>query len=133
MENIDYPVKIKDIDRFEKQNNVSVNVFALDDRTKVYPIKITKNKENKLINLLLISNETNKHYVLIKDFSRLMADYNKNGCKKHFCMYCLHAYSNEELLLKHNKNCGEVQKMSYPESGEKLEFKNHRQTSCTLC
>lgn len=126
MQNIEYPVKVRDIDRFERQNPVSINVFALDDNNKVYPLRITKSKENKLVNLLLISNAANQHYVLIKNFSRLMSDYNKNACKKHFCMYCLHAYSSERLLLEHNNNCGEVQKISYPESGSKLEFKNHR-------
>ena len=32
--NIEFPVKIKDIPRFEKQNNLTVNVYSYDDEKK---------------------------------------------------------------------------------------------------
>lgn len=34
MKGIEYPVSIKDIPKVEKQNNLSINVFALEDQTK---------------------------------------------------------------------------------------------------
>ena len=45
--------------------------------------KISNEQE---LNVLLISNEEKSHYVLIKDFNRLMYSKTKHKDKKHFCM-----------------------------------------------
>ena len=37
--------------------------------------------------LLLITEGENKHYVLIKDFNKLMFRQTKHEHRKHFCMY----------------------------------------------
>ena len=68
---IEFPVKLRDIDRFEKQNEgIAVNVFGLKG-TKVYPLRISekKNREQEgklIIDLLMIKEEGNQHYCLIK-------------------------------------------------------------------
>ena len=41
------------------------------------------------VNLLLITKDEKKHYVLIKDFNSFMYDQSKHKERKHFCMYCL--------------------------------------------
>ncbi|XP_071138806.1 uncharacterized protein [Mytilus edulis] len=44
MKGIEYPVSIKDIPKVEKQNNLSINVFALEDQTKkqsLHPVYIS--------------------------------------------------------------------------------------------
>lgn len=41
MNYITYPVVIKDIDKFENQNDISVNVYGVE-QGKVYPLRITK-------------------------------------------------------------------------------------------
>ena len=44
---IEFPVKFRDIDRFEKQNEViAVNVFGLKG-TKVYPLRISERKNRE--------------------------------------------------------------------------------------
>lgn len=41
MNGISNPVTIKDIDKFENQNDISVNVYGVE-QSKVYPLRITK-------------------------------------------------------------------------------------------
>ena len=42
MEGITYPVAVKDVPKFEKQNDISVNVFGHKDR--YYPLYISKDQ-----------------------------------------------------------------------------------------
>ena len=83
-ENIKSPVAIKDIPKFEKLNNISVNVFGYSEE-EVYPLYITKSKYNIHVDLLYISNEKTNHYCLIKDFNKLMNGFTKHTNRKFFC------------------------------------------------
>jgi hypothetical protein len=109
-----FPMPVSMIDRFEEINEFqySVNVFMLRDaqgqegelRSKhVDVLRITKVKDAKVhINLLYLENEGKAHYVLIKDFDKLMfGQHNKNRIKKHFCHFCLHCFRKGETLEKH--------------------------------
>ena len=60
------------------------------------------------INLLLITEDKNKHYVLIKDFNRFMTHQTKHDGRKHFCMHCLQCFSSERVLNNHKDNCIQV-------------------------
>ena len=53
-----------------------------------------------VLDLLLINN----HYVLIKDFNRLMFNKNKSENKKWFCKSCLQCFSSEFILNSHKKD-----------------------------
>ena len=53
------------------------------------------------LDLLLINN----HYVLIKDFNRLMSNKTKHKGKKWFCKSCLQCFSTEIVLNKHKEDC----------------------------
>ena len=55
--------------------------------------------------LLLITEGENKHYVLIKYFNQFMFNQTKHEHRKHFCMYCLQCFSSEQVLNNHKKNC----------------------------
>ena len=41
---IDFPVSLQQIDKFEKQNPYSINVFGIDGK-KVYPLRISKTSQ----------------------------------------------------------------------------------------
>jgi hypothetical protein len=45
MKGIQYPVKLSQIQRFEKHNQVSINVFGFEDR-EIFPMRITKKKKS---------------------------------------------------------------------------------------
>ena len=75
------------------------------------------------MNLLLITEDENKHYVLIKDFNRMMYNKTKHREKKHFCMYCLQNFTTEQILLKHKDNYMVVngkQAIRMPKKGKKI-------------
>ena len=60
------------------------------------------------MNLLLITENENKHYLLIKDFNRFMFKQTKYDGKKYFCMHCLQCFSSETVLNNHKDNCIQV-------------------------
>ena len=69
-------------------------VFALQN-------KFLKN----MLNLLLLLNSKNSHFVLIKGFDRCMYNKTKHHGRKYFCQYCLQCFSNQTILESHLKNC----------------------------
>ena len=68
---MEYPVKLREIDKFEKLNpRISINVFGYEG--KVSPLRISKLQREITINLLLIHDERETHYCVIKNMSRLL-------------------------------------------------------------
>jgi hypothetical protein len=55
---ISFPVKLVDIPKFEKQNEISDNVFGYE-KSKVFPIHFTRNRYDRHVNLLMISDHKN--------------------------------------------------------------------------
>ena len=124
---IEFPVTVKQINKIEKQNNICINLFGYEEKQK-FPIYISKEKYQYHMELLLITEGENKHYVLIKDFNKFMFRQNKHEHKKHFCMYCLQCFSREDVLTEHKNNCISIngkQAINMPEKGDKVYFKNH--------
>ena len=50
---IEFPVTIDKIEKFERQNNISVNVFGFED--VLFPVHITKMRFDTHVDLLLYS------------------------------------------------------------------------------
>ena len=127
---IEFPVTVKQINKIEKQNNISINLFGYEEKQK-FPIYISKEKYQDHMELLLITEGENKHYVLIKDFNKFMFNQTKHEHKKYFCMYCLQCFSREDVLTEHKNNCILIngkQAINMPKKGDKVFFKNdHKQ------
>ena len=124
---IEFPVNVKHYNKIEKQNEININVFGYENK-QPYPIYISKEKYEKHLELLLITEDKNKHYVLIKDFNRFMFNQTKHEHRKHFCMYCLQCFSSEEVLKNHKDNCIQLngeQAIKMPDkSNNTLKFNN---------
>ena len=131
---INFPVKVKDIIKFENQNPdlPGINIFSLNDNNKVYPLRINQKDCQKTIDLFLHSDGEKQHYSLIKNFTRLVrSQYTSHRSSKiYICKKCLTHYTKEELLEKHIKYCGNIEtvavKMPTKENSI-LKFKNHFQ------
>ncbi|XP_043479909.1 uncharacterized protein LOC122509742 [Leptopilina heterotoma] len=132
---IDFPVNLKDIVKFEKQNDISINLYGLRLVNKNFitvPLHLTSNKKARHINLLRVEshyeNEADSddddvpdvtipaasddiispkyHYVRIKNLSRLVNyQLSMDGHKKHICDRCLHYFVTEERLTRHEQEC----------------------------
>ena len=123
---IEFPVTIKQYNKIEKQNNININVFGYEEELR-YPIYISKEKNEDVLNLLLITEEKEEkfpnHYVLIKDFNRFMYNITKHKEKKHFCIHCLQNFTNESILNNHKENCiliNGTQGIKMPTNNEKI-------------
>ena len=124
---IEFPVTVKQINKIEKQNNICINLFGYEEKQK-FPIFISKEKFTDHIELLLITEGENNHYVLIKDFNKFMFNQTKHEHRKHFCMHCLQCFSREDVLTEHKNNCISIngkQAIKMPGKGDKVYFKNH--------
>ena len=87
MEGIEYPVSLKDLNKFEKQNpTISITVLGYEGKS-VYPLRNSANKDrDSNIILMLIEKEGVKHYCLVKSKERLISSQTTNGNRKqHFC------------------------------------------------
>ena len=71
---INFPVNVKDITKFENQNPdlLGINVFSVNDNNKVYPLRINKKNCQKSLDLFFHSDGEKQHYSLIKNFTRLV-------------------------------------------------------------
>ena len=129
MEGIEYPVSLKDLNKFEKQNpTISITVLGYE-RKSVYPLRNSDctDRDHNII-LMLIEEGGVKHYCLVKSLSRLLASQvpNNNG-KHYFCLRCLNPFWCDKSLSKHKEYCDEYEgvKIQLPKQGTMLEFKNH--------
>ena len=126
---IKFPVSLKQIDKFENQNNYAITVSGCESVEYpvdvVYPLRISK-KNEQVINLLLIANEETNHYCWIKNMSRLLSkNINNHQHKRHFCYRCLNSFQSEKSLNKHTEYCqnNEAVKIEMPFL-ENIQFKN---------
>ena len=130
MEGINYPVELKDIKRFEKQNpDISITIFGYSKQEKVYPLKISKlnkNRKHKIV-LLLIKDGENSHYCYVKNISALLvSQYNKHKGKREYCFNCFNSFKSSEALKNHLEYCNinECVKLNMPSPNTFLQFNN---------
>ena len=120
-------VKIRDIHKIGEKNTIVISVFGYENERK-HPIYVSKKcREEKHVDLLLIGKGGKRHYVLIKDFNNFMYDHSLHLGIKHLCHDCLQAFSTEEILKSHIKNCFKInakQRIIMPKKGEYVTFKN---------
>ena len=77
---LEFPVSIKKIDKFEKNNpDIAVNVLFSDKKNQnIYTARRSgcNVKCKKQVNLLMIVDRENRHYTAIKSMSRLLKSLN---------------------------------------------------------
>ena len=129
MEGIEYPVSLKDLNKFEKQNpSISITVYGYEGKS-VYPLRNSNNmdREHK-IRLMLIEKDGVKHYCLVKNQSRLLSSQvSKHNGKNYFCDRCLNPFCCEKSLNKHLEYCSNYEgvEIEMPKEGTILKFKNY--------
>ena len=100
-----FPVKLDQIVIFEKFNpSISINVFGFEG--DVYPLRLSKTKSERIVNLLLVSDGEKQHYCLINSLSRLLSSQmSKHDHANSFCLNCLNHFPNEKKLKIHEEYC----------------------------
>jgi len=135
-EGISFPVQIKDIKKFEKENaDISVNVLSINPDNNGFCIEHQSSEHHRPhnVNLLLIHDPQSelKHYVWIKNMSRLVSDRTNHNGKSFVCNNCLYVFSHQHVLNSHILYCSThaAQQICYPDANNHdqctLKFKDH--------
>ena len=74
---IEFPVQEKDFNKITVKNNICLNVFGYENGL-VFPIYVSDQKFEDLMDLLLLINDGKSHNVYIKDFDRFIFHKTKN-------------------------------------------------------
>ena len=109
-----FPVKMRG--KIKRKNSIGISVFCYENMEK-HPIYVLK----KHVDLLLIGEEgksCSMFLLKILILSCMIILYIVK--KKHFCRYCLQAFSTEEILKHHIKDCFKIngkQRIIMPKKG----------------
>ena len=122
---IEFLVQEKDFSKIEVQNYIFVNVFG-HENDLLFPVYISDQTFKSSIDLLLLINDDQSHYVYIKHFNTFMFHKTKNKNKKWFCKSCLQCFSSENVLIKHKEDCLSVNgQKSINLEKETIQFRNY--------
>ncbi|XP_057339435.1 uncharacterized protein LOC130676942 [Microplitis mediator] len=151
---IRFPISLKDIPKFEKLNNLRINVYGIESETvknnednidnMIVPLYFSLNRSDKeTIHLLMVETDITlhdddenpdsfqpiHHFALIKNLSRLVkCQISKSKSRLWFCDRCLNHFRFQRTLEKHTPDCLKYNKvrMRLPEKDEDkvLSFKN---------
>ena len=104
---LEFPVSFRDINKFERNNEIGVNILAVENK-KTYICRKVKDYD-RIVNLMLIAdveNPNKKHYIAIKSLSRLLSKQNsKHKEAQHFCTNCLNGFESEIIRDEHYEYC----------------------------
>ena len=101
------PMGFHDMLRFEKINNCKINVFRFDKKQLV-PLRVSREPDKELeIDLLLVDDGQEYHYVLITDLLRLVNLVKGTGAlgTRQLCRNCFHICMNQETYQRHRASC----------------------------
>ena len=105
---ISFPVTMDQIKVFEKNNNLRVNVFALnEEKGFIKPLRLIEGSHAGRASLMVFDDR----YLVIKSLSRLFCGQDvKSRSKRFFCNSCLEGFSSEFRLDRHIAlGCGRVE------------------------
>ena len=130
-EGIDFPMKLKNISKFEKlyPSLPGITVFSVNDNKKFYPLRMAEKDCLNTIDLFFYEEDGVSHYSLIKNFTRLVKTQitsSKNG-SVFVCKKCFTHYTKYELLQKHISYCStnETVSVRMPTRNTMLCFNNY--------
>ena len=120
-DNGQFSLQIRDVGKLQRFNNLSVNIFTLDSKTRVIPVRISNKNASvdgkRVIDLLYIVNGVNTHYCLITNLADLCRRQSTAFHEsKYLCRRCLHFCASEASYKNHGDRCAnhDAQKATFP-------------------
>ena len=105
---IDFPSTSKDWKKFELNNEIALNILYVPHNTKKIQVSY-KSRHNltreKQVILLMISNEENWHYLVVKNLPGLLKGITLNHKEDFYCLNCFHSHRTKNQLEEHKKIC----------------------------
>ncbi|XP_070156745.1 uncharacterized protein [Polyergus mexicanus] len=85
LQDIEFPVTVNQIKKFELANDISINIYSIEEKN-IIPIRLSELKKDKHVNLLYMEDNNVGHFAWIKNLSRLVSSrLSKKGHKKYIC------------------------------------------------
>ncbi|CAI6372093.1 unnamed protein product [Macrosiphum euphorbiae] len=139
---IDFPTPISQMKKFERVNDVSINLYSLNDKDHIFPLYICDIEKKKHFDLFLFNNDETSHYCYIKNFSRFVRSQKTKNCSKLIiCKRCFTTFGNNPCksklwgmkgLIEHQHNCRKNQlgrPIMFEEGDDEfIYFKNYKNT-----
>ena len=105
---IEFPSTSKDWKKFELNNEIALNILYVPHNTRkihvAYKSKHNLTRENQII-LLMITDGEKRHYLTVKNLSRLLRGITSNHVGDFYCLNCFCAYSTKNKLEAHKNIC----------------------------
>lgn len=123
MEGIQLPFNTSQLSRFHKINpQLAVNILEWTSNGAKMLVPAPLDEKRKIVNILLVENEKNYHFVGITNLNRLI---NKKGYHRFYCHRCLQPFCTEEKLNQHMEDCKKniIQSVKMP-TEQRFKFKN---------
>ena len=94
-----FPTTIEQIETFEKNNDLLINVFGLDEgRFSICALRAFRGSHVGRVSLMLLDGR----YLIVKSISRLLCgQVTKRRCKRFYCNSCLRSFPSEGKLERH--------------------------------
>ena len=123
-DDLNFPLKVDDIEIFERNNKtIAVNCFKFDSSKRLSLIYEANNKTDNVVNLLLLEDEDKAHYTYIKNMGTIIKNETVEG-RNQRCEKCLQMFDK-----RYDHKCSIVDqvntKIKYDENGV-IEFKNYK-------
>ena len=94
-------------------------MFGYEEQ-ELFPLYVTKEKKELHVNLLLYSQDDKRHFCLIRNLDRLLDSMSRDGHRMYHCVYCMHGFVRQDLLVAHEPYCGRhgPQKIKMPDEDQ---------------
>ncbi|XP_063216391.1 uncharacterized protein LOC134527548 isoform X2 [Bacillus rossius redtenbacheri] len=117
---LSFPSTLHQIKTFERNNNISVNIYACVDSkgnivdecfsgksvSSIQPLHVSSERRERHVNVLAIRSSgaaEHLHFVTIKSLSRLLhSQMSRSNHKKWICERCLQYFTSEDRLTSHS-------------------------------
>ena len=135
-EGVNFPATFDDIQTFENNNKVCVNIYGHSGEREINPIRLgtIPYVKNDNINLLLIKDEDdNGHYLYVRKIESLIHTTKAAFYKdRSYCPYCRNVIGKDEIyeehLLRKHYDCHNNCNLQLPEEGTTMKFKSYKNT-----
>lgn len=143
IDGINFPVNIKDVKKFVKQNenlDIKINILYLSGKN-VYPLECGIGEGSKKINLLSVPldvcGKSTHHFLLITNIDKYLSKiYGKKEDGKpnyyeqaYYCANCFNKFSLKRLREKHEKMCskqsGQIEKLPQKDKNDFIIFNKY--------
>ena len=133
---VNFPASLIDVKKLEKQNDVRINVFRLNEGNKIFPYYVSeyglsnKNFDDRTIDVLELCSSRGNHYAWIKNLSRaLKLQISPTSNVLHLiCRRCLFSCFSHSKYADHVALCQEhkIQAISLPRLNGPKKWTNFR-------